>query len=239
MSTLLPLASLQYENLGFPPEYAEMLYAEFAAGETYSLPEDAPSWTGVSNLWIGEISGYYYSCVLLFHADDSKFLKSIASEHDFVYLINKEEDMNRDMDILTRTIVAFFFAAYFVVVVIIFIAFPLKDSIKICVVPVVLVLAVLAVLAVKKIHLGFLPIVALILVFGLGLDYIFFMSDKKTGKDKNITRFAVFLSFLTTGLSFGILSFSSFTPVNVIGFTVAVGITTAFISAMLLQGKMD
>ena len=239
MSTLLPLASVQYENLGFPPEYAEMLYAEFAAGETYSLPEDAPSWTGVSNLWIGEISGYYYSCVLLFHADDSRFLKSIASEHDFVYLINKEEDMNRDMDILTRTIVAFFFAAYFVVVVIIFIAFPLKDSIKICVVPVVLVLAVLAVLAVKKIHLGFLPIVALILVFGLGLDYIFFMSDKKTGKDKNITRFAVFLSFLTTGLSFGILSFSSFTPVNVIGFTVAVGITTAFISAMLLQGKMD
>ena len=239
MSALLPLAGLQYENLGFPPDYEKMFYAEFSAGETYCLPEDAPSWTGVSNLWIGEIKGYYYSCLLLFHSNDSRFFKSIADEYDSVYLINKAEDINRDLDTLTRTIVVFFFAAYFIVVVIIFLAFPLRDSIKICIVPVLLILAVLAVLAVKKIHLGFLPITALILVFALGLDYIFFMSDKKIGKDRNITRFAVFLSFLTTGLSFGILSLSSFTPVTIIGFTVAVGITAAFMFAMLLQGKID
>jgi predicted exporter len=239
MSALLPLAGLQYGNLGFPPEYEKMFYAEFAAGEIYCLPEDAPSWTGVSNLWIGEINGYYYSCLLLSHTNDTGVFKSIADEHDFVYLINKEEDINRDLDILTRTIVLFFFVAYFIVVAIILIVFPLQDSIKICIVPVLLVLTVLAVLAVKKIHLGFLPIAALILVFGLGLDYILFMSDKKPGKDKNITRFAVFLSFLTTSLSFGILSLSSFTPVNIFGFTVAVGIIAAFIFAMLLQGKTD
>jgi len=115
----------------------------------------------------------------------------------------------------------------------------LKDSIKICLVPVLLVLAVLAVLAVKKIHLGFLPIAALILVFGLGLDYIFFMSGRENTKNKNITRFAVFLSFLTTGLSFGLLSLSSFTPVNIFGLTVAAGLIAAFIFAMLLQGKKD
>jgi len=156
-----------------------------------------------------------------------------------VYLINKEEDINRDLDTLTRTIALFFFAAYFIVAVIIFIAFPLQDSIKICIVPFLLVLAVLAVLAIKKIHLGFLPIAALILVFGLGLDYIFFMSDRKKGKDKNITRFAVFSSFLTTGISFGLLSLSSFTPVSIFGVTVAVGLIAAFIFAMLLQGKID
>jgi predicted exporter len=50
---------------------------------------------------------------------------------------------------------------------------------------------------------------------------------------------AVFLSFLTTGFSFGILSLSSFTPVNILGFTVAVGLIAAFIFAMLLQGKVD
>jgi hypothetical protein len=239
MSALLPLAGLQYENLGFPPEYEKVFYAEFAAGEIYYFPEDAPSWTGVSNLWIGEINGYYYSCLLLFQANDSGVFKSIAGENDYVYLINKEEDINRDLDILTRTIVLFFFIAYLIIAAIIFVVFPLKDSIKICVVPVLLVLTVLAVLAVKEIHLGFLPIAALVLIFGLGLDYIFFMSDKRTGKDKNITRFAVFLSFLTTALSFGILSLSSFTPVNIFGFTVAVGIIAAFIFAMLLQGKID
>ncbi|MCL1931916.1 MAG: MMPL family transporter [Treponema sp.] len=239
MSALLPLAGSQYENLGFPPEYEKTLYEEFAAGAIFCLPEDAPSWTGVSNLWIGEINGYYYSCVLLFHTNDSGIFKSIADEHDSVYLINKEEDINRDLDILTKTIVLSFFAAYFIVVAIIFIVFPLKDSIKISIVPVLFILAVLAVLAVKKIPLGFLPISALILVFGLGLDYIFFMSDRKDGKDKKITRFAVFLSFLTTSLSFGILSLSSFTPVNIFGITVAVGMVAAFVFTMLLQGKIE
>jgi predicted exporter len=239
MSALLPLAGLQYKNLGFPPEYEKMLYAEFAAAEIYCLPEDAPSWMEVSNLWIGEINGYYYSCLLLFHANNSSVFKSIADENDFVYLINKEEDINRDLDILTRTIVLFFFIAYLIIAAIIFVVFPLKDSIKICIVPVLFILAVLAVLAVKEIPLGFLPISALILVFGLGLDYIFFMSDRKNGKDKSITRLGVFLSFLTTGLSFGILSLSSFTPVNVFGFTVAVGMIAAFVFTMLLQGKIE
>jgi predicted exporter len=100
-------------------------------------------------------------------------------------------------------------------------------------------LAVLAVLAVKEIPLGFLPISALILVFGLGVDFIIFMSGSKNGEDKNLVRFAVFLSFFTSCLSFGILSFSSFTPVNIFGFTVAAGLIAAFVFTMLLQGTAD
>ncbi|MCL1812424.1 MAG: MMPL family transporter [Treponema sp.] len=239
MNALLPLVSLQYENLGFPAEYEEMFYAEFAAAEIYCSPEDIMSWTEVSNLWIGEINGYYYSCVFPFHAKDSGVFKSIADEHDFVYLINKEEDINRDLDIVTKTIVLLFFIAYFIISIIIFIVYPLKKSIKIFITPVLGILAVLAVLAVKKIPLGFLPISALILVFGLGIDYIIFMSGSKNGKDKKFASFAVLISFFTTVLSFGILSFSSFTPINIFGFTVAVGLTAAFIFTMLLQGTAD
>jgi predicted exporter len=239
MGALLPLAGLQYENLGFSPEYEEIFYAEFAAGETYYTPEDIMPLSEVSNLWIGEINGYYYSCVFPFHAQDSGVLKSIADEHDSVHLINKEEDINRDLDILTRTIVLLFFIAYFIIAVIIFIVYPLKESIKICITPALGILAVLAVLAVKKIPLGFLPISAMILVFGLGADYIIFMSGSKNGKDKKLVRFAVFLSFFTSCLSFGILTFSSFTPVNIFGFTIAVGLATAFIFSILLQRTVD
>ena len=239
MSALLPLAGLQYENLGFPPEYEEMFYAEFDAGENYFYPEDIMSWAEVSNLWIGEINGYYYSCVFPFHIKDSGIFKTIADEHDFVHLINKEEDINRDLDILTRTMVLLFFIAYFIIAGIILIVYPLKDSIKICITPVLGILAVLAVLAVKKIPLGFLPISALVLVFGLGADFIIFMSGSKNRNNKKIVRFAVFLSFFTTCLSFGILTFSSFTPVNIFGFTIAVGLTVAFIFTMLLQGIED
>jgi predicted exporter len=239
MSTLLSLAGLQYENLGFSPEYEKMFHAEFAAGENYCFPEDVTVWAEVSNLWIGEINGYYYSCVFPFNAIDLVAFKSIAEEHDFVYLINKEEDINHDLNILTRTIVLLFFAVYFIITVIIFIVYPFKDSIKFCIAPFLFVLSVLAVLALKKIPLGFLPIAALILVFTLGMDFMFFMSSKKTGIEKNMVRFAVFLSFLTSGLSFGILTLSNFTPVNIFGFTVAVGLTAAIIITMLLQGKEE
>jgi hypothetical protein len=136
MSALLPLAGLQYQNLGFPPEYEEMFYTEFAAGEIYYSPEDVSTWAEVSNLWIGEINGDYYSCVFPYHTKDLSVFKSIANEHDFVYLINKEEDINRELDILTRTIVLLFFIAYFIIAITLFIIYPWKESIKICITPV-------------------------------------------------------------------------------------------------------
>jgi predicted exporter len=129
-----------------------------------------------------------------------------------------------------------FFIAYFIIAAVIFILYPLKKSIKICITPVLGILTVLAVLAVNNIPLGFLPISALILVFGLAIDFSIFMSGSRNDKEKKLVRFAVFLSFLTSGLSFGILSLSSFTPVNIFGFTVAVGLAAAFIFTMLLQG---
>jgi len=235
MSALKPLAGLQYEYLGFPPEYEEMYYTEFTAGEIYYSPEDVKLWAEVSNLWIGEIKGEYYSCVFLFHGEDLNAFKSIADKHDSVYLINKEEDIYHDLDILTKTIVVLFFIAYFVISIIIFIVYPWKESIKICISPVFGILAALAFLAVKQIPLGFLPISALILVFGLGLDFVIFMTGRKNEKEKILVRFAVFLSFLTSSLSFGILTFSSFTPVNIFGFTIATGLAAAFIFTMLLQ----
>ena len=240
MSALLPHARLQYFNLGLAPEYyEEIFYAEFAAGEIYYTPKDVRFWADVSNLWIGEVNGYYYSCVFPFHAKDLEVFRSIADKHDFVYLINKEEDINSDLDYLTSIIVMLFFAAYIIISIVIFKVYPLKKSIVICITPALGILAALAVLAVKNIPLGFLPISALILVFGLGTDFNIFMSGSKTGTEKKLVRFAVLLSFITSGLSFGILTFSSFTPVNILGLTVATGLAAAFVFTMLLQGIMD
>jgi len=239
MSALQPLAGLQYFYLGFPPEYEEVFYLEYAAGEIYYSPEDVKFWAEVSNLWIGEINGNYYSCVFPFHAKDLEIFKSIINEYDFVYLINKEEDLNSDLDYLTSIIVLLFFIAYLIIAIVIFIVYPLKKSIIICITPALGILAALAVLAVKNIPLGFLPISALILVFGLGTDFNIFMSGSKTGKEKILVRFAVLLSFITSGLSFGILTFSGFAPVNILGLTVASGLAAAFIFTMLLQGIFD
>jgi len=103
------------------------------------------------------------------------------------------------------------------------------------VVPLLLVVTVVATLGVNKIPLGFFSVAALVLVFGLGLDYIFYMIGKKHGEETKLTFLAVVLSFLTTLLSFGALVFSSFTPTHIFGLTVSAGLGAAFIFAMLLQ----
>jgi predicted exporter len=235
MKALLPLADSQFEYLGFPPGFAESFREEFAAAERYCLPEDAPPLAGISNLWIGESGGNYYSCVLPLRPADEAVFKSIAGEFDFVHFVNKAKDIGSDLDTLTRTMLLFFLAAYVVISVLICFLYPRRDSFRICAVPFFLVLGTWVVLTVSMIPLGFFSVAALILVFGLGLDYIFYMIARKRGDD--FTVLAVALSFLTTILSFGALAFSNFMPVHIFGLTVLAGLSTAFISAMILRGK--
>jgi predicted exporter len=91
-------------------------------------------------------------------------------------------------------------------------------------------------LACLDIPLGFFPVVGLILVFGLGLDYMFYITENETrGRPSFLTIAAIFLSFATTALSFGALALSSFVPVRIFGLTVFTGLTAAWAAAMLLS----
>jgi len=241
MKALLPLTQAQYEYLGFPPEEAERYAARyeenFAVSENFALPEDAPAQAGISNLWIGEADGNFYSCVLPLHAGNEAIFRSIAEEFDFIHFINKAHDISRDLDTLTRTILLAFLAAYLAVAILIFLAYPFREGLKICVVPVFSFLGALAALALSQITLGFFSIAALVLVFGLGLDYIVYMIGNRREGTQSLSSLAVLLSFLTTLLSFGALSFSSFAPVHIFAITVSSGLVSAFIAAMFLSAR--
>ena len=89
----------------------------------------------------------------------------------------------------------------------------------------VLLLSLLMVLTLTGLSLDFFVAVGLVLIVGLGLDYMVFASSGKGDSSKK----AVLLSFLTTELSFGSLMFSSFRPVHIFGLTVFVGILIAYI----------
>jgi predicted exporter len=240
MKALLPLASDQFEYLGFPKSYVQNFEKEFASAQ-YCLPSNVEvlSFTGVSKLWIGEKNGNCYSCVMPIKPTDETVFRAIAEELDHVYFINKAKDIGRDLDTLTKTMLLFFLAAYLVISIVVFAVYPRRDSVKICAVPFLLAVTAVAALAINKIPLGFFSAAALVLVFGLGLDYIFYMIGKKQGEDKPLTSLAVTLSFLTTLLSFGALVLSSFTPTHIFGLTVSSGLGAAFIFAMLLQSSND
>lgn len=241
MQSLFPFAESQYQYLGFPSEYTEIYYNEFALGAQYCFPENVPAVAGISNLWIGEINGNYYSSVLPVNPEDEEIYRTIAGEFDFVHFINKAKDISRDLDTLTKTMIYFFLAACLIIFILIFIFYPRRDTVKICSVPFFLMLSSLAALTLSGIPLGFFSVAGLIMVFGLGLDFIFYMtgSFKANTGEAQFTRLAVTLSFLTTLLSFGALVFSSFMPVHIFALTVSSGLSAAFVSAMLLSVKKD
>jgi len=237
MQNLLPLSPIQFEYLGFPPDTSDNYENEFKSAFNICLPDDAPSQFGISNLWIGKSGGRYYSCVMPLNPKDESIFRSLAGDFENVHFMNKAKDISADMDTITRTMLLLFLIAYIIVSVIIFKVFPLRDSIKICSVPLLLVMSAAAVLAANNIPIGFFSAAALVLVFGLSLDYIFFMTGIKGKEERKITFLGVTLSFLTTLLSFGALSLSSFMPVHLFGLTVCAGLGAAFISSIILQSR--
>jgi predicted exporter len=250
LACLLPLAEEQYYNLGFPAEYAGEYKDEYARhkGKYLSPEDDFPAFLKdiISNLWIGESNGSYYSCVMPLNPGSEAILKSIANEYDFIFFINKTVDISLELDKLCETMFKLFLIAFIVIALLLFIFYPLKDLIQICLVPLFMFSSVIALFSARAVPLGFFSVTALVMLFGLGMDYIIYIKGKKTGNSAGaegqsfhsgmkLTRLGVFLSFVTTALSFGALALSSFAPVQIFGMTVFAGLLAAFITAMLLS----
>jgi predicted exporter len=112
-----------------------------------------------------------------------------------------------------------------------------KETMKIAAIPMLIVLVISSIFAANKINLEFFSITGMILVFGLGLDYVIYMieNDKRHDESGNsrLEPFAILLSFLTTAVSFGALALSSFVPVHMLGLSIFLGLTTAFLCTIL------
>jgi predicted exporter len=235
---LLPLVQNQFQSLGFPPEAAEDYRTEFAAAEQhYLLPSDSnfpPELS--SNLWIGKTTDMYYSCVLPLHAAGEDVFRQIASENENVFFVNKVNDTQQELDRLTRMILILFLIAFAVIIIMIRCFYSWRQTIRIFAVPVYVFLAVLAVLSCLNIPLGFFTIVGLVLVFGLGLDFIFYNCEAENRREnKEHTSLAILLTFVTTALSFGALALSNFAPVHIFGITVFSGLCAAYTFSTLLS----
>jgi predicted exporter len=234
---LLPLAQEQFTALGFPPGTAEDYRMEFAVAENYLMPtdDDFPSELS-ANLWIGRTGEEWYSCVLPLHAPDKDVFRKIAAERENIFFVNKIDDTQRELDRLTKTMLFLFLIAFVVIIIMIRRFYSWRQTLRIFAVPVFVFLAVLTVLTCLNIPLGFFSIVGMVLVFGLGLDFIFYNCEAENRREtKEHTSLAIFLTFTTTALSFGALALSNFAPVHIFGVTVFSGLCAAYIFSTLLS----
>lgn len=243
---LLALAEDQLEALGYDASDAEYLREEFAASandfisiEKGNVPEFLTN--SISTAWLGQINGQYYTVVMPNIIPDEKAFKAFVQNEENVFFINKLADISSDLDRLTKMVLEFFAIAYIVMFVVLKFFYNWKQAFKIISIPLIIVLLTASVFAISNIRLEFFSVTGLILVFGLGLDYIIYMmeNERNIKSDANVLEpFATMLSFITTVVSFGALALSSFTPVHLIGLSIFLGLTAAYTSSMLYDRSL-
>lgn len=236
-SRLAPLAHGQFESLGFEDSSSELASAfeksiEAAQGSFAELDKDIPAALAplVKMLYAGEIDGKYYSVILPSSISEEGYYKNLAASTPGVTYMNKAADISAGLDRLTRLVCVMSAAAFVVIAVVMKFFYSWRDTLKILSIPVLSVLMVLSVFVLAGLKIEFFCITGIILVFGLGLDYVIYRTQNK--KDRTET-FAIALSFLTTAISFGALALSSFVPVHLLGLSIFCGLAAAFVCAVL------
>lgn len=241
---LLPLAESQLAALGASPGAAASLRADFAAGAgDFISPSSAPgaASAALSTMWLGEVDGHWYSLVIpILELDKTAYLE-LAARHDGVTYVNKFDGLNDSLNRLTSMMLWLFAGAYVLLLVVLRAFYSWRHTLRIVSVPLAVILATGAVFGVLGTHLEFFSITGMILVLGLGMDYIIYTteSEKRSGDDEaeRLESFAVFLSFFTTVVSFGALAASSFMPVHLMGLAITCGLVTAYACARLLSRR--
>lgn len=250
---LLEIAGPQLQALGFEEGeeiklLEEELEREFEASEgnyvsfeNGNVPDFIVS--AISSAWLGKVSDKYYTVLLPTKVTDYANYRSLADNNPACYFISKSQDISLDLDRLTSMVLKFFVIAYILMFIMLKFFYNWKQALKIISVPLLIILVTSSVFAACKIDLEFFSVTGLILVFGLGLDYIIYMMEnEKRGKESSLEPFATMVSFVTTIISFGALALSSFKPVHLIGLSIFIGLFTAYISSFFygrVNGKKE
>lgn len=182
--------------------------------------------TLLNMLWIGEVHGKFYSAVLPLHVSKDFDISKLAEGNPNVYAVNKMGNINDTLTNLSRVALMLVAIAYVIVFVILVLVYKFRTAVRIIRAPVIACLFLASVFGYAGITFNFFAIVGIILTLGIGIDYALFFNE---GGRKNLTTaLAVMLSATTTVISFGSLSFSSFTPVATFGLATLLGILCCF-----------
>ncbi|MEC4748664.1 MMPL family transporter [Methylomicrobium sp. Wu6] len=186
---------------------------------------------GKQSLWLGCAKDRCSGIVALSQIQDFAALTSLQQLPGVVWVDHVEELSSLFARYRIRASVLLFSAFALVLTGLCF-KFGWRGAATVMAIPLVSALAALAMTGWFNQLFSLFNLFALLLVLGIGVDYaaFFFLA----GERRLSTSLAVTLSGLTTLLSFGLLAVSSTEIVHAFGFTVAVGIITAMLTAPLI-----
>ncbi|MDH1468711.1 MMPL family transporter [Shewanella sp. GD03713] len=234
----------------------ELSAAYLAAKDSYITPTDffeqgigkqlAPLWlapqgfaqldhsteptTSLDNANLGNDS--HGAIVLLGGIEDIAALKARFAEDPQVQLIDKVADISTVMGHYRLLTLKLLGLALVIALLLFSLSFGVKRAALVVAVPALAALLTLAILGLVGSPLSLFHALALILVFGIGIDYsLFFASAEQHGK---AVMMAVFMSACSTLLAFGLLAFSQTQAIHYFGLTLSLGIGFTFVLSPLI-----
>nr|WP_320126855.1 MMPL family transporter [uncultured Shewanella sp.] len=239
-------------SLGLDENLKPELQAAYLAAKTEYITPDAfftleagkqlaPLWLApneanspVSNGALNDdvASAEHGAIVLLGGIQQIDALKARFAHDESVQLIDKVADISAVMGhyrLLTLKLLAL---ALGIALLLFSLNFGIKKAAVVVAVPALAALLTLATLGLTGSPLSLFHALALILVFGIGIDYsLFFASAQNHGK---AVMMAVFMSACSTLLAFGLLAFSQTQAIHYFGLTLSLGIGFTFLLSPLI-----
>ncbi|GGN27984.1 MMPL family efflux pump permease component [Shewanella putrefaciens] len=233
-------------SLGLDENLKPELQAAYLAAKTdYITPADfftleagrqlAPLWLAPNDkatAYDAEHGTDHGAIVLLGGIKQIDALKARFANDESVQLIDKVADISAVMGhyrLLTLKLLAL---ALGIALLLFSLNFGIKKAAVVVAVPALAALLTLATLGLTGSPLSLFHALALILVFGIGIDYsLFFASAQQHGK---AVMMAVFMSACSTLLAFGLLAFSQTQAIHYFGLTLSLGIGFTFLLSPLI-----
>lgn len=237
------------ENLGFDEGLKPELQASYlTAKDLYLAPADffklevgkqlAPLWLAPNdNATDNDLKNNHGAIILLGGIKQLDALKARFVNDENVQLIDKVADISTVMGHY-RLITLKLLALALVSTLLLFsLSFGIRKATLVVAIPAIAALLTLATLGLTGSPLSLFHALALILVFGIGIDYsLFFASAADHGR---AVMMAVFMSACSTLLGFGLLAFSQNQAIHYFGLTLALGIGFTFLlSPLILTTKL-
>ncbi|MCT8868417.1 MMPL family transporter [Shewanella xiamenensis] len=170
--------------------------------------------------------------VLLGGIEDIAALKARFAKDPQVQLIDKVADISTVMGHYRLLTLKLLGLALVIALLLFSLSFGLKKATVVVAVPALAAVHTLAILGLVGSPLSLFHALALILVFGIGIDYsLFFAAAAQHGR---AVMMAVFMSACSTLLAFGLLAFSQTQAIHYFGLTLSLGIGFTFVLSPLI-----
>ncbi|MCK8046550.1 MMPL family transporter [Shewanella sp. 1CM18E] len=175
----------------------------------------------------------YGAIVLLGGIKQLNTFAALFDGNAHIKLIDKVGDISKVMGHYRQLTLAFLAIALIVAGLIFTMRFGNKLAAVVIAVPALSALLTLASLGILQNPLTLFHALALILVFGIGVDYSLFFAESK--QQTRGVMLAVSMSAISTLLAFGLLAFSQTPAINAFGLTLLLGISFTFLLSPFIQ----